>query len=346
MRSQRVRHNWATELKWTELNWEARWRQLTGTMDRKSLIYFLDLSQFPDPQPTDWRIGRVPLRKTPMLPSHVFTKHFPNPSLKSNYTGGKGILTSLEDHWINSRPALKLRVWDDTDTRTPAIMLFWLEMGLWRTGDKKCPGPCLHPVGFWAHRAFLWLFPQLLTDKECFGRKNWMGVLETIASPAKTENQKWHYILGATTGNSTASKDLKDAKGGGGLYHILVELTCLISAKSDGGWWVMTEQCKPYQVVFPPTAAILGVLSWLEQVTLLLVFGKWKWKSLNCKVAHSLWPHGLYSPWNSSGQNTGVGSCSLLQGVFPTQGLNPGLPHCRRILNQLSHPGTQEYSCG
>ena len=37
----------------------------------------------------------------------------------------------------------------------------------------------------------------------------------------------------------------------------------------------------------------------------------------------SLQPHGLYSPWNSPGQNTGVGSLSLLQGIFPTQGLNP-----------------------
>ena len=41
-------------------------------------------------------------------------------------------------------------------------------------------------------------------------------------------------------------------------------------------------------------------------------------------------PHGLYSQWNSPGQNTGVGSLSLLQGIFPTQGLNPGLPHCRQ----------------
>ena len=47
--------------------------------------------------------------------------------------------------------------------------------------------------------------------------------------------------------------------------------------------------------------------------------------------------HGLYSPWNSPGQNTGVGSISLLQGFFPTQGLNPGLLHCRQILYQLSH---------
>ena len=45
-------------------------------------------------------------------------------------------------------------------------------------------------------------------------------------------------------------------------------------------------------------------------------------------------------PWNSPGQNTGVGSLSFLQGVFPTQGLNPGCPHCRRILYQLSHKGS------
>ena len=45
-----------------------------------------------------------------------------------------------------------------------------------------------------------------------------------------------------------------------------------------------------------------------------------------CSVmSDSLWPHGLYSPWNSPGQNTGVGSLSLLQGIFPTQGSNPGL---------------------
>ena len=50
--------------------------------------------------------------------------------------------------------------------------------------------------------------------------------------------------------------------------------------------------------------------------------------------------HGLYSPWNSLGQNTGVGSLSLLQGIFATQGSDPGLPHCRQILYQLSHKGS------
>ena len=57
-------------------------------------------------------------------------------------------------------------------------------------------------------------------------------------------------------------------------------------------------------------------------------------------VSDSLQPHGLYSPWSSPGQNTGVGSLSLLQWIFPTQGLNPGLPHCRQILYQLNHKGS------
>ena len=56
-------------------------------------------------------------------------------------------------------------------------------------------------------------------------------------------------------------------------------------------------------------------------------------------MSDSLRLHGLYSPWNSPGQNTKVGSHSLLQGIFPTQGSNPGLPHCRLILYQLSHQG-------
>ena len=55
----------------------------------------------------------------------------------------------------------------------------------------------------------------------------------------------------------------------------------------------------------------------------------------------SLLPHGLYSPWNSPGQNTGVGSLSLLQGIYPTQGLVPGLSHCSQILYQiLYHKGS------
>ena len=43
---------------------------------------------------------------------------------------------------------------------------------------------------------------------------------------------------------------------------------------------------------------------------------------------------------DSPGKNIGAGCHALLQGIFPTQGLNPGLPHCRRILNHLSHQGS------
>ena len=57
-------------------------------------------------------------------------------------------------------------------------------------------------------------------------------------------------------------------------------------------------------------------------------------------ISNSLWPHRLYRPWSSPGQNTGVGSLSLIQGIFPTQASDPGLPHCRLILYQLSHKGS------
>ena len=52
----------------------------------------------------------------------------------------------------------------------------------------------------------------------------------------------------------------------------------------------------------------------------------WVWVSeSHSVVSDSLWPRELYSPWNSPGQNIGVGNLSLLQGIFPTQGSNPGL---------------------
>ena len=59
-------------------------------------------------------------------------------------------------------------------------------------------------------------------------------------------------------------------------------------------------------------------------------------------MSNSFGPHRLYSPWNSPGQDISVGKpfFPLLQGIFPTQGSNPGLPHCRQILYQLSHKGS------
>ena len=65
-------------------------------------------------------------------------------------------------------------------------------------------------------------------------------------------------------------------------------------------------------------------------------------------VSSSLGPHGLQltrllCPWDSQGQNTGLGSHSLLQGIFLTQGSNPGLLHCRHILYHLNDQGSPDY---
>ena len=57
-------------------------------------------------------------------------------------------------------------------------------------------------------------------------------------------------------------------------------------------------------------------------------------------MSNSLSAHGLISPWNSPGQNTGLGSLCLLQGIFPTQESNPCLLHCIQILYQLSQKDT------
>ena len=90
---------------------------------------------------------------------------------------------------------------------------------------------------------------------------------------------------------------------------------CLISAPSLWTW----------AHTYPVLVALFGILKWSESRSV---------------MSDSLRPHGLYSLWNSPGQSTGVGSLFLLQGFFPTQGSNPGLPHCRLILYQLSCQGS------
>ena len=61
-----------------------------------------------------------------------------------------------------------------------------------------------------------------------------------------------------------------------------------------------------------------------------------EWSESHSVVSDSL---RLYSPWNSLGKNTGVGSLSLLQGIFPTQESNWGFLYGRRILYQLTYQG-------
>ena len=106
-----------------------------------------------------------------------------------------------------------------------------------------------------------------------------------------------------------------------------LQCSCLENPRDGGAWW----------------AAVCGVTqsrTWLKRLSSSsssLLEPPSKRHSI---MSESLWLHGLYSSWNSPGQNTGVGSRSLLQGIFPTQGSNSGLPHCRWILYQLSHQGS------
>ena len=95
------------------------------------------------------------------------------------------------------------------------------------------------------------------------------------------------------------------------------------------------------QGIFPIQGLSPGLLHSRQILYHLSHQGRPESESESCSVvSYSLQPRGLYSPWNSPGQNTGVGSLSLLQMIFPTQGLNPDLPQCRWILYQLSHNGS------
>ena len=96
--------------------------------------------------------------------------------------------------------------------------------------------------------------------------------------------------------------------------------------------------------VLPSLSCLIFTPLCVHYVTICVTSGKWKCsESVSLSVmCNSLQPHGLGPTrllclWNSLGKNTGVGSHSLLQEIFLTQGSNPGHPHCRQILYQLSH---------
>ena len=110
----------------------------------------------------------------------------------------------------------------------------------------------------------------------------------------------------------------------------------------------------------PSCPTLFGPLDWAHQSPLCMGFARQEyWSGLPCPPPGDLLHPGIepaslmsstlagrfftawhHSPWNSPGQNTGVDSLSRLQGIFSTQGLNPGLPHCKRILYHLSHQGS------
>ena len=99
--------------------------------------------------------------------------------------------------------------------------------------------------------------------------------------------------------------------------------------------WALLDSCKSAHLPDVPFP-----LDWLENTT----SGKKSEGGSHSVVYNSLWPHGLQParppcPENSPGKNATVGCHFLLQGIFPTQKLNPGLLRCRQILYHLSHQG-------
>ena len=99
-------------------------------------------------------------------------------------------------------------------------------------------------------------------------------------------------------------------------------------------WGSLPELCISlvWKNVFFSDYSLYTILS--KKLSLDLLSAAYEWKSeSHSAVSDSLWLHGLHFP----GQNTGVGSHSPLQRIFPTQGPNPDLPHCRQILYYLSH---------
>ena len=111
-------------------------------------------------------------------------------------------------------------------------------------------------------------------------------------------------------------------------------------------WAIGTLKCKlpPARQMFPNSSIgkhVRTIGSFLLERQAARLSSSVSLISESCSVmSDSLQSHGVYSPWNSPGQNTGVGSHSVLQRIFPTQGSNPGLPHCWRVLYQLSHQGS------
>ena len=95
-----------------------------------------------------------------------------------------------------------------------------------------------------------------------------------------------------------------------------------------------------WQIISISSISILKILSFCINIVnwSLTKEQKWKWKSLgHVRLFGIPW---IYSSSNSPGQNTGVGNHSFLQEIFPTQGSNLGLPHCRQILYKLSYSGS------
>ena len=152
--------------------------------------------------------------------------------------------------------------------------------------------------------------------------RSWAGCsVQAMLGALRPSGSSW-FLAGVGVGN------------GGQILSAFHPLWPQQPSQPNPPWGSTFESCQPREAA--PARLTSRVLLWPLCANSLDKPG-------NCRESHSvvsdsLQPHGLDSPLDSPDQNTGEGSLSLLQGIFPTQGSNPC---CRRILYPLSHQGRQ-----
>ena len=82
-----------------------------------------------------------------------------------------------------------------------------------------------------------------------------------------------------------------------------------------------------------------NTLFWGSSLYILDQLASSKWSEVRLFATPWTVAYRLLHPWDFPGKSTGVGCHFLLQGIFPTQGLTPGLLHCRQTLYHLSYQG-------
>ena len=115
-----------------------------------------------------------------------------------------------------------------------------------------------------------------------------------------------------------------------------------VSFEKQRGVWLTSQMKEPTKLWFLALASSISIHYYMALVRLLKLT---EVESESEVVSDSLQPHGLWPtrvlhPWDSPGKSTGVCCHFFLQEIFPTQGSNPGLPHCRQTLYHLSHQGS------
>ena len=128
-----------------------------------------------------------------------------------------------------------------------------------------------------------------------------------------------------------------------------LQCSCLENPRDGGAWWAaiygVTQSRTQLKRLSSSSSSSIDTCRGMNESPHKYEQYKSK-KSESCSViSDSLQPHGLQParllcPWDSPGQDTGVGSHSLFQGIFPTQGSKPGLLHFRQIIYQLSYQGS------